>query len=140
MVSKTWANSWSTTERYHEEQVLPCIFGCRQYRGCEAGAKDSLGHYLDCPILWLLLYSVLRTPSFSISAPGAKLACLSRHSLNDLRRLCLAFKCYHALRMGHPKRIIKAVKSSLFDDLHVQFLNDLAHFANDFALCHLYDH
>ena len=27
-VIRTWGNSWSTSDRYHERVRLPCLFGC----------------------------------------------------------------------------------------------------------------
>ena len=44
-VLKTWANSWCTTSRYHEDILWPCIFGCY-------GAKDEQAHYLCCGRFW----------------------------------------------------------------------------------------
>ena len=37
-------NSWSTSTRYHQNQLLPCVFGCSE-------ARDSLAHYVVCPRL-----------------------------------------------------------------------------------------
>ena len=47
-VVKTWTNSWATSDRYQEPEVLPCLFGC-------TGEEDVLEHYLVCPILSLVL-------------------------------------------------------------------------------------
>ena len=52
MVIKTWANSWCTTTRLHENTLWPCIFGC-----CDE--EDSLAHYLRCPRLWSSISSAV---------------------------------------------------------------------------------
>ena len=44
---KTWVNGWATSHRYHENKLLPCLFGC-------SGRIDSLSHYLQCPALLAL--------------------------------------------------------------------------------------
>ena len=43
-VIKTLVNGWATSHRYHEEKLLPCVFGC-------SGCVDSLKHYMKCPAL-----------------------------------------------------------------------------------------
>ena len=46
-VLKCWCNGWATSYRYHEDKLLPCLFGC-------SGCKGELGHYLQCPHLFAL--------------------------------------------------------------------------------------
>ena len=46
-VFKCWVNGWATSHRYHENTLLPCLFGC-------SGCIDSLSHYLQCPALLAL--------------------------------------------------------------------------------------
>lgn len=34
---KSWCNGWATSRRYHEDLLLPCLFGCQ-------------GHNVFCPL------------------------------------------------------------------------------------------
>lgn len=38
-------SGWTTSRRMHEEDLLPCLFGCRD-------EGDTLGHYILCSPLW----------------------------------------------------------------------------------------
>lgn len=46
-VLKCWCNGWATSCRFHEDKILPCLFGC-------SGKHDDLRHYLVCPHLFSL--------------------------------------------------------------------------------------
>ena len=46
-VLKSWCNGWATSNRYHEDVRLPCLFGCNN-------CKDDMQHYLQCPHLFAL--------------------------------------------------------------------------------------
>ena len=53
---KTIINSWSTSHRVGESELLPCIFGC-------SGCEDNLKHYLWCDPLWTQVASACGLPS-----------------------------------------------------------------------------
>jgi hypothetical protein len=58
-VLKGWCNGWATSCRFHEDKILPCLFGC-------TGERDILSHYLVCPhlfSLWSFLTNVLTQAS-----------------------------------------------------------------------------
>ena len=134
IVIKTWANSWSTSDRYQEDLRLPCIFGCSQYEGCPMGAKDFLTHYLTCPILWHLIVSSLRQPVFIATLQPVQFACMDRPVQNDFKRICIAFKCYHAIRLSHPELVKRAIKSKVFDEIHLLLLEYVRQFADELSL------
>ena len=46
-VLKCWCNGWASSRRYHEDKLLPCLFGCNQ-------CNDELEHYFQCPHLFSL--------------------------------------------------------------------------------------
>ena len=48
---KTWTNSWTTSERYHDDKMNACLFGC------VPEGSDAFGHYLRCPRLWKIIAS-----------------------------------------------------------------------------------
>ena len=66
-VLKTWVNSWATTHRCQEAMRFPCLFGC-------SDAKDSLTHYVMCPILFALNRQLCpTTPACPLRRLGLKL-------------------------------------------------------------------
>ena len=125
IIIKTWANSWSTSDRYHEDHRFPCIFGCRSHVQCDPKAKDVLSHYLDCPILWSLVYSARGDPLNVVVSPLER-ACIWQPTRDSLERLVIAHQVYHALRLGYRELVVKAIKTKDFDALHV-FACDLIH-------------
>ena len=50
-VIKTWVNGWTTSDRMHEPDIKPCIFGC-------ANANDILSHYVHCTKLWTTVTNI----------------------------------------------------------------------------------
>ena len=111
MIIKTWANSWSTSDRYHEETRLPCIMGCQCFVSCEDDAKDVLAHYLECPILWTVINSAALTLQRPQEGSAECRACLCNPTLNDFKRLVVAFNVYHSLRLGHRTVVASATRS-----------------------------
>ncbi len=82
---KTLVGGWTTSHRMHEQEVLPCIFGCRS-------ETDVLGHYLMCTPLWLICSRAL-----SVEAPlhlGERI-CVMNPSVETLQLLALCFQVYH---------------------------------------------
>lgn len=100
LVIKTLLNSWSTSERYHESQRLPCLFGCQtgQTGPLPPLIGDSLKHYLRCPNLWVAICSVCRSLPAIHTAERLGLipVCLDR-----LCEVAIAFHTYHALKITH---------------------------------------
>ena len=108
-VIKTWTNGWATTERFHEEVILPCIFGC--------GGSDSLTRYLQCEHLWSLLLSVTHGSATALSDPPIRRACLDGISLWSILNCWYAFQVYHALKIERRRTIDQAVGSEVFDEV-----------------------
>ena len=69
-----------------------------------------------------------------------QLACMQRPFVNDFKRLGIAFKCYHAIRLGHPELVKKAVTSNMFDSLHELLLEYARQFADVVSLSHCVSH
>ena len=86
-VLKCWCNGWASSRRYHEEPILPCLFGCSH-------AQDDLHHYMMCPHLfglWTFL-----TPGVN-SNPLIRWALVNPTEYDFLLVACV-FSGYHALR------------------------------------------
>ena len=133
-VIKTWANSWSTSDRYHEELKLPCIWGCRCFFQCEEDARDELAHYLECPIFWAFLDSCLRVPLSMCFLPADVRACLHTPSRNDFKRIVVAFRSYHAIRSNHRDEVVRAVQSQEFDRMHELLIEHVCTFGRELPL------
>jgi hypothetical protein len=89
-VIKTWTNSWSTSYRYHEPILLPCLLGCQE-------GKDDLSHYVDCIQIQIILEDLILDPP---STPLERIG-LQRVT-RDLTLSCAAvFAAYHAIKRSH---------------------------------------
>ena len=89
-VIRTWVNSWSTSTRYHEDPVLPCLFGC-------VNLPDSLQHYLACaPMNRIVDSHILRY------RPTHPLNRLRLHipSKEGFLEFAATFRAYHAVKLG----------------------------------------
>jgi hypothetical protein len=87
-VIKCWVNGWATSHRYHEDKVLPCLFGC-------SGCVDSLSHYLQCPPL-LALWRFLTRGNTS-EDPLIRWGLIQPNKVTFLYISCI-FSGYHAVR------------------------------------------
>jgi len=92
-VLKCWCNGWATSRRYHEDKLLPCLFGCSKQ-------ADDMQHYLQCPHL-LALWSFL--------AGGASDDPLVRWGLIrpepiQYNYIACTFSGYHAIRRDFQSR------------------------------------
>ena len=129
---KTWANSWASTERYHEEEILGCVFGC--------GGEDNILHYLKCDILWTLVIGVAHPqikylcPDVSSGELPAYRAGLRDASKASISILAIAFKTYHALKMDYRPTIQRALASHNFEEVYLICTELIKLFASDFPL------
>jgi len=127
---KTWSHSWATTERFHEEHVLGCIFGC--------GGGDNLRHYLRCDVLWTLVIGSAipevryLLPSVTPDLLPAYRACLLNADRSSIVLLSLAFKLYHALKLDHRMTIDSAFARHEFDEVLDLSLDLIEFFILDF--------
>jgi len=113
-VFKTLINSWSTTCRYHEVVLWPCIFGCND-------CKDELKHYLSCPPMWALAVSAASLPSAFLSFSPCDRLCLFSNSVCGMRLLAVASRGYHALKFGHREVIERCIANQDFAELNLIF-------------------
>ena len=127
-VIKTWGNSWATSERYHEEVRLGCIFGC--------DAKDDLHHYLHCDPIWALFNSVAGTPRTEWDEPAEIRTCLLNPTVLRAKRIAVAYRVYHAIRLGHKEELQGALAAHLFAPVHELFLELAHYFCSEYALYH----
>ena len=120
-VIKTWTNGWATTERFHEEVTLPCIFGC--------GGRDNVAHYLQCDSLWTLLLSVVGAQTVHLKDTAAVRACLENTSQRSVLNCWFAFQLYHALKLDHRGTVDRAVADGDFTEVAMTALELLTLFA-----------
>ena len=86
-VIKGWCNGWATSRRYHEDILLPCLFGCYS-------CQDDMSHYLCCPHLFAL-WSFLALP---VSCDPLVRWGLIAPNHNCILQIACAFSGYHAVR------------------------------------------
>ena len=124
-VIKTWANAWTTSTRMHESKSLKCIFGC--------DAKDNLEHYLCCDPLWTAVISAsFKRSELLWSCPLIKLG-LMEPSMEWLQMCCVAFSCYHSIKMSHMSEVLNDLDSGDPCQVHSRLMNYAkAHFADLF--------
>jgi hypothetical protein len=86
-IFRTWTNSWSTSYRYKEAILLPCLFGCGL-------GVDSQKHYSHCPILFAILRCL--RPS-TPPCPKRRIGLLEPCT-DTLLSLSCVYTGYHTLR------------------------------------------
>ena len=74
----------------HESIRYPCLLGCID------GAKDSLKHYVHCPILFYLLIKL--HPDSPPSPEPLNRIGLVDPSLNSMNSMACTFAAYHAVK------------------------------------------
>ena len=87
-VMKTWCNSWTTSYRYHEEVLHPCLLGC-------PGMKDDLAHYVNCPHIWFVARTAF--PNLKFDSMFDRL-CVENPCTESLRVLAGTFPAYHTIK------------------------------------------
>ena len=105
-IIKTWTNSWVTSSRFHESTRLPCIFGC--------DAKDELKHYVVCEPFWTIIHNCTGARAADLATETCVLICTARPTLASIRRLFVAYRCYHKLRFENGEEINRAKESTDF--------------------------
>ena len=95
--------------RYHYDNSLKCILGCDE--------KDCITHYIQCDPFWDRIYDGTEGRCTDLVKPPAKTKklCLVNANMVDLKRLCIAFKCYHVLRQGHSQVVDRAQETGTFE-------------------------
>ncbi len=79
-VIKTWVNSWSTSDRFHEAIRLPCLFGCPHL--------DRQQHYVFCPILFYLTAQIIPTSNQPLERIG-----IANPTIGSLKAVACVFFC-----------------------------------------------
>ena len=87
---KTWLNSWTTSERMHDEVKHGCIFCC--------GGGDALSHYLRCDHLWTILVTSAKLSVEWLNLNPLKRLGFMEANQRALGLVCVAFRLYHAMK------------------------------------------
>ena len=102
IVMRSVLNGWVTSYRYHEHIALPCVFGCKLFHPIHPdGYKDTLTHYLQCPLLWKIVADVLQV---DIPTSAAFKLCLVPGCNPYI--IIIAHKIYHFIKMGNRSRVL----------------------------------
>jgi hypothetical protein len=87
-VIKTWANSWTTSARFHDGKLVHCCFGC------DTG-DDSIEHYLVCAPLWR---NVSSATGYACAEDVLERICISAPTRENLVNLLVASITYHTVK------------------------------------------
>ena len=126
MIIKTWNNSWTTSARFHDDNPLKCILGCDE--------NDCITHYIQCNPFWDRIYDGTEGRCIDLVKPPAEKLCLVNANLVDLKRLCIAFKCYHVLRKGHSQVVDRAQETGTFEPVCERFCELVRYYAVEHGL------
>ena len=109
MVIKTWANSWTTSARFHDGKLTYCCLGC-------PGELDCIEHYMVCPPLWR---TVTDTTDIARAENILERICISCPSRSNLLNLIVASGTYHTIKLQYCDKVLAAQKDgewqSIFD-------------------------
>ena len=107
IVLRALVNSWTTSYRYHEALLLPCVFGCsKRYpkKVDETLTRDELAHYLVCPPLWRLVSDILEQ-DFSNMRPPERLGV---GNVCNFDGIVLAHQMYHYLKQNRYCEVVRS--------------------------------
>jgi hypothetical protein len=107
-VIKTWANSWTTSARYHDDKLGHCCFGC-------VHEVDSLEHYLVCGPLWRVTASATKI-GYAEDVLGR--LCIVTPCRDDLLNLVVASGTYHTVKMQYLDKVREAKTLNEWQDLY----------------------
>lgn len=94
---RTVSNSWATSHRVEQCRSSCCVFGCGLVHPLlDTVPKDTLQHYLECPVLWKIVRQLVGEDASSV--PLVLLCLTPRYG--DFRPLALAHCIYHGIRLG----------------------------------------
>ena len=94
---RTVSNSWATSHRVEQCLESCCVFGCGLVHPLlDTVPKDTLQHYLNCPVLWKIVRQLVGEDASSV--PLVLLCLTPRYS--DFRPMALAHCIYHGIRLG----------------------------------------
>ncbi len=120
MAIKTLVNSWSTSSRMGEKDVLDCFF-CGHHKG------DRLLHYLSCDSLWTLIVSCAGLSSDYLGASALCRGGYIAPSVVECNLIACAFLVYHAIKMQRLEIALESIAVGDFSPtLHLVI--ELAHF------------
>ena len=126
-VTKSWANAWTTSSRMHEEERLPCIFGC-------ADCDDELAHYICCDPLWTAAISNSYSSVELLHRSPLERLCLIDPHVEDACLLALTFNCYHAVKLANREIVDKCVQVGDFSAIQDKLMSLADAFKKDLAI------
>ena len=81
-----------------------------------------------------MLNSAARAPHYDWDVPPQVNLCLVGATVDRVKRISVAFRCYHAMRLSHNTMVLAAQQATYFEDLHVLFLELARYFCSEVAL------
>jgi len=103
-VVKTRLNSWTSSARFHDQQIDFCIFGCP----CQS---DNLMHYVQCNRMWRV---VRKATWAAVSDDLLDRFGIRADQVFHMKRLAVAFAVYHDLRVEHIHMVRRAKRDGSY--------------------------
>ena len=116
IVLRNLVNSWTTSYRFHEAVLLPCVFGCSlQYPEKEVAtfSRDELAHYLVCKPLWRLVSDILNQDFCGLRAPDR----LGVGKVFKFEGIVLAHQMYHYIKLSRYQEVVSCRSFSDIDKI-----------------------
>ena len=107
---KTWLNAWNTGTRFHDEFVLPCVFGC-------PGMEDSTAHYVRCPLLWRCASDCTGVPLRYPYIHNLFILSFDRRTVSNVVNV---FNVYHTIRTTFHHHAVDAAMSGDFSFIQLK--------------------
>ena len=120
-------NGWATSQRYHEDKLLPCVFGCE-------GAPASLPHYLCCIRFWSGIGLALNKGETLIHVDPLIKCCLDQPTVAWAKLIAVASRCYHAIKFDHAPLVERAVATQDFDKCRAVLSEMAVHFGSELGV------
>ena len=96
--------------------------------------KDCISHYVQCNPFWDRIYIGTEGLCTDLVKSPAEKLCLLNGSWIDLKRICIAFKCYHVLRRGHIQTIERAQRTADFAVVYTSLRELVRYYAVEHGL------
>ena len=116
IVLPSLVNSWTTSYRFHEAVLLPCVFGCslQFHKKVDATlSRDELAHYLVCNPLWRMASHILNQDFCCLRPPDR----LGVGKVCKFEGIVLAHQIYHYVKLSRYNEIVSCRSYSDIDKI-----------------------
>jgi hypothetical protein len=113
---RSLVNSWTTSYRFHEPILLPCVFGCTHlgpFNRNHVSSRDELSHYLVCRPLWQIVSEVIGADLTNAKSPER----LGVGRVSNVDGIVMAHHIYHFLKHSRWEDVVRCRTMSDIENL-----------------------